>query len=256
MGDKKINELVTELKWMVDNRWMSAEHHEDAKRLAKEIAKHFPSTEPTVGAPEDVTEVSSTKKQKEFEPPKWLMSGVKMPIVGRRFTRESFIQYVKWVQKHEKYSWSPSGITMHHTGFPDLATRPNGFIEQHMINMRHGYRKKGWSHGPHIYTDDKGIWVFNPLSQKGTHAVQYNNTRYGIEMLGNYDTKKDLNDPRGKLARENGAFAAAVLMKYAKISTSKLNFHRFDPHTNKNCPGKLIKFQEFEDGVLKIYNKL
>jgi hypothetical protein len=146
---------------------------------------------------------------------------------------------------------------MHHTGFPDLSIRPNGFTEQHMLNMRHGYlNDRGWHHGPHIYTDDHGIWVFNPLSQRGVHAVSFNSTRYGIEMLGNFDNEADYTNPRGVVSRDHGMFAAAVLMKHAGISTAKLNFHRHDRETRKTCPGKRVNFAEFEQTVLGIVEKV
>jgi len=152
---------------------------------------------------------------------------------------------------------NPTGITMHHTGFPDLSIRPNGFTEQHMLNMRHGYiNDNGWHRGPHIYTDDHGIWVFNPLSRRGVHAVSYNSTRYGIEILGNFDTEADFASLRGASSRKNGMFAAAVLMKHAGISTAKLNFHHHDPETRKTCPGRHVNFSEFEQAVLEIAEKI
>ncbi len=256
--DKSLTELITELKWYIENRWMSEEHHEDAKRLANEISQIIKGNliEEDSSTSEVVVEVPLASKQKKFLPPTWLVSSGTLPIVGRRFSRESFIQYVRWLQKNESYTWKPKGITMHHTAYPDLSMRPHGFTEQHMLNIRHGYLQKNWSHGPHIFTDDKGIWVFSPLSQKGIHAVSFNNTRYGIEMLGNFEKKKDFNDPRGVLSRENGQFVAAVLMKYANISTAKLNFHRHDHETSKSCPGKHIGFSQFEDEVLEIYKNL
>lgn len=189
-------------------------------------------------------------------PVEWLVKGDDFPIVGRRFEREEFVEYVKWVQENEDYSWNPTGITMHHTGVPNLSQRPDGYTEQHMKNFRHHYRDTmGWGHGPHIFTDDHAIWVLNPLSIRGVHAVSYNRSRYGIEMLGNFNTDDDYSNDRGKLSRENGMFAAAVLMKHAGISTEKLNFHRHCPkakEARKECPGTLIAFNEFEDEVLSL----
>ncbi len=192
-----------------------------------------------------------------YTPPEWLITGKDFPIVGRGFSTGEFIEYVKWVQVNEEYSWKPGGITMHHTGVPTLAQRPNGYKESNMRDYRSFYMNtRKFTHGPHIFTDDHKIWVLNPLSIRGTHATSYNYTRYGIEMLGNYDTLEDYNSDRGYKSLYIGKFAAAVLMKYAGISTGKLNFHRHDPETSKTCPGKNIDFHEFEGEVLDIYKKI
>src|SRR5690606_20663100 len=101
-----------------------------------------------------------------------------------------------------------------------------------------------------------GIWVFNPLSLRGTHATSYNSTRYGIEMLINGDDKKQVESEVGKANIRIGQIAAAILMKDAGISTAKLNFHRHDPETSKTCPGSHIEFERFESGVLEIHKSL
>jgi len=56
--------------------------------------------------------------------------------------------------------------------------------------------------------------------------------------------------------RSHGIFAVAVLMKYAGISTAKLNFHRHDPETTKSCPGKHVNFSDFEEEVLAIVERV
>ena len=251
---EELKDLAHEIRWYIENRWAIKEQQENAKRVADklialangEILDRVTPFEPQVVLPEE-------EGSDNFTPPEWLVKDEKFPIVGRCFKRNEFIKYVKWVRENESYTWNPSGITMHHTGYPDLPLRPDGFTEQHMLNMRHGYiNDKGWKHGPHIFADDHGIWVFNPLSIRGVHAVSYNASRYGIEMLGNFDRAEEFNHQRGVASRANGKFAAAVLMKYAGISTAKLNFHRHDPETSKSCPGSRVDFSNFEDEVLEI----
>lgn len=251
---EELRELAQENRWYIENRWTVEEQQANAKRIADRLlAIAEGKTVEPVSNVASTSEFAGVVLPENFVPPEWLVKDESFPIVGRKFEQGEFIEYVKWVQKHETYSWSPSGITMHHTGFPDLSLRPNGFTEQHMLNMRHGYMTdRGWQRGPHIYTDDHAIWVFNPLSARGIHAVTYNSTRYGIEMLGNFDRTEDFESERGIASRANGMFAAAVLMKHAGISTAKLNFHRHDPETRKKCPGKLVNFSEFEDQVLAI----
>lgn len=250
---EELRELAEKNRWYIENRWGVTEQQADAKRVADQLLALAggESLEPVTPAEQPQSDLSDIDFQGVFTPPQWLVEGDDFPIVGRKFSKAEFIEYVKWVQQNEPYLWEPSGITMHHTGFPDLSIRPNGFTEQHMRNMRDGYlNNNGWHHGPHVYTDDHGIWVFNPLSRRGVHAVSFNSTRYGIEMLGNFDTEVDYANPRGVASRDYGMFAAAVLMKHAGISTAKLNFHRHDRETTKTCPGKNVNFSEFEDAVL------
>jgi hypothetical protein len=251
-----LKELAYENRWIIQNRWMSEEHQESAKRVADKLVAlaSGESVEPVL--PEEgeaPLESAGFVPPAGYEAPEWLVTGSDFPIVGRRFQPAEFIAYVKWVKQNETYTWNPSGITMHHTGYPDLALRPNGFNEQHMRNLRSYYRNdKGWRHGPHIFTDDHGIWVLNPLSIRGVHASSYNSTRYGIEMLGNFDNIDEFNSERGIASRYHGKVAAAVLMKHAGISTSKLNFHRHDRLTSKKCPGRHVDFSAFEEDVLKL----
>lgn len=254
-----LRELAEKNQWYIENRWGVEEQQADAKRVADQLMAlaSGETLEPITSVGQPATDLSDIEFQGTFTPPKWLVKGDDFPIVGRKFSKAEFIEYVKWVKQNESYLWEPSGITMHHTGFPDLSIRPNGFTEQHMRNMRHGYKNdNGWSCGPHIYTDDHGIWVFNPLSRRGIHAVSYNSTRYGIEMLGNFDTEEDYDNPRGVASRAHGMFAAAVLMKHAGISTAKLNFHRHDSETRKKCPGSHVNFSEFEQAVLEIVEQV
>ena len=256
--EAELKELAYTNRWLIHNRWGMEELQAYAERLADKIVALATGTsvEP-LASPEPEPAASSLEPPTHFAPPEWLVSGSSFPIVGRRFTPGELVAYVKWVQQNEPYSWTPTGITVHHTGVPDLSMRPNGFNEQQMRNLRNYYHDDlGWRHGPHIFTDDHGIWVLNPLSSRGTHAKTYNSTRYGIEMLGNFDNIAEFRDPRGLASRNNGKIAAAVLMKYAGISTSRLNFHRHDPLTQKTCPGRHVDFATFEEEVLKTVGEI
>jgi len=49
--------------------------------------------------------------------------------------------------------------------------RPNGFTSLQMENFVKYYRDKHkWSAGPHLFIDDKMIWVFTPLTVSGVHS--------------------------------------------------------------------------------------
>lgn len=184
----------------------------------------------------------------------WLVPGSKFPIVGRQFSRAEFLSYV---QAQTKLSWEPIGVTIHGTSAPSLSQRPDGFVTQHMHYLRDYYLSLGWSRGPHLFVDDLGIWVFNPLTLRGTHSPSYNNTRFGVEMLGDYDKSDDPTSGRGRKVIENAQYAAAVLLKYFKLGSQYLNFHRHDAlTTHRTCPGGKIDFPRFESEMIAIYNQL
>ena len=256
MNTEQFKELAYTNRWLITNRWGDPERREDALRTADRLVELATgqASEPVV-QPEPAPTPLVPPFRGQFIPPAWKHPD-HFPIVGVRFTSAEFARYVQWVQENEEYTWAPTGITMHHTAWPDLSIRPDGFTTQHMENIRSGYiNDNGWNRGPHIFTDQNGIWVFNPLSLRGIHAVSFNHTRYGIEMLGNFDGS-DFDDPRGQASLRNGQIAAAILMKHAGISTGKLNFHRHDPETNKTCPGRKVDFATFEEGVLAIEGSL
>ncbi len=156
---------------------------------------------------------------------------------ARRFTREDFTTYLAGLESN----WHPSGVTMHHTASPSLAQRPNGFSPQHLINLKDFYQhEKGWSSGPHFFVDDQGdgIILFCALGAKGVHAVSFNSTDWGIEVLGDYDEEDPLTG-RGMKCWQNAAWLARTLMTHIGEG-AKLHFHRDDPKTSKTCPGTKV----------------
>jgi hypothetical protein len=148
-------------------------------------------------------------------------------------------------------AWAKS-ITVHHTAAPSLQQRPKGFIAQHIVNMRDYYQRLGWRSGPHLYADEDQIWFMTPLSEKGVHAVSFNSSSIGIEVLGDYDSE----DPfagRGLQCWQTAAAAAAALAKWLKITPSEqtIKFHRDDPKTSKTCPGSKVSKKWFIDLMQK-----
>ena len=60
-------------------------------------------------------------------------------------------------------SWRSIFIVLHNTEIPSLAQVPNGFSGKHMKGFVAYYRdEKKWSAGPHLFVDDRKIWVFTP----------------------------------------------------------------------------------------------
>lgn len=173
----------------------------------------------------------------------WLVPPSKpFPIVGAAFTLDEFRSYLSGIDDGAM-TWDPSTVTIHHTASPNLAQRPDGFQTQHMHNLRSWYQSLGWNRGPHLFVDDRRIWVFSPLTAKGIHAVSFNSTAFGIEMLGDYDTE-DPKSGRGLATCILAAKAAEALKE--RFGTVKLNFHRDDSKTSKTCPGRKIEMDWFK----------
>ena len=158
--------------------------------------------------------------------------------VGKVWTTNSLKEYLskitppKWI----------TGICIHHTAEPSLKQRPKGFTAQHIENMKYGYvHDRGWSTGPHFYTDDDQIWGMTPPNVKGIHAVAYNANSIGIEVLGDYDSEDPMSG-RGAACWGMTAEAIKVIMEWLKlpINESTIRFHREDPKTSKTCPGTKI----------------
>lgn len=159
--------------------------------------------------------------------------------VGQRWGLAAFETYLQGLTALRRWQ----GVTIHHTAAPSLATRPRGLTRTHIENIRDFYRDtKGWSSGPHFFTDEDEIMGMCPLNEQGVHAVSFNATHIGIEMLGDYDVENPKTG-RGKQVIEISVAATALLLHKLGLNanTTTLKFHRDDPATTKTCPGVRIE---------------
>ena len=159
-------------------------------------------------------------------------------IVGQSFTPDAFDSYC---QTLHWTAWRPSFIVLHNTAIPSLAQRPAGITLAHIQNFVSYYRDvEGWNSGPHLFIDDKQIWVFTPLIVSGTHSPSWNQVSLGIEMLGDYEHEA-FESGRGLLVRQNAVAALATLSAVLGIEAQTLHLHREDPlTTHATCPGKNV----------------
>ena len=167
--------------------------------------------------------------------------------VGKVWTAESFREYLTGIKK-PVYAKS---ITLHHTGAPSLSQRKNGFIIQHIHNIRSFYESLGWNRGPHLFIDEDQIFGMTPLTVSGIHAVSFNKNSIGIEILGEYDTE-DPTSGRGLECMKNAAAVVKILGEWLDIPLNEntVKFHRDDPKTKKSCPGKKVQ----KDWFLSLVN--
>lgn len=158
------------------------------------------------------------------------------PIVGLPFSPDEFDAYCKglnWL------AWRPSFIAIHNTAVPSLAQRPAGFTKQHIKNLESYYKGLGWRAGPHLFVDDKQIWVFTPLTTTGRHSPSWNNLAIGVEMLGNYEIEP-FNAGRGLKVRRNAVAAVASISRRLGLDPETIRLHKEDKATTHACPGKNV----------------
>lgn len=163
------------------------------------------------------------------------------PIVGLSFNADQFDSYCHSLQWT---AWRPSFIVLHNTASPSLADRPGGFTQKHMTNFVSFYRDvQHWSAGPHLFVDDKKVWVFTPLTMSGVHSPSWNKVALGIEMLGNY-ASESFKTVRGLAVRQNAVAAMATLCAVLGLDPATIRLHKEDPLTTHDCPGKNVKKDE------------
>lgn len=176
-----------------------------------------------------------------------------IPFVGKRMTRKEFADYLDSL----KFStFNPTFVTLHHTASPSLAQRPNGFSQQHLLNLLSYYQNTlGWNGAPHVFIDDQsdGIIVFQRMDKRGVHAVSFNSKSWGIEMLGYYDYES-FDTGRGAVVRDNAMQALAIMCKRLHVNADTIKFHRDDPKTSKTCPGMKVKKSYVVNTVQEIMN--
>lgn len=167
-------------------------------------------------------------------------------IVGLSYSPEEFDSYchsLHWTQ------WRPSFVTLHNTASPTLAQRPNGLTKQHILNLEKFYRdEQGWSAGPHMFVDDRQIWVFTPLTVSGVHSPCFNKIALGVEMLGDY-AKEAFDSGRGLKVQQNTVAAFATLHAVLGLDPDTIKLHKEDHCTNHNCPGANVVKAKFVQAV-------
>lgn len=159
------------------------------------------------------------------------------PIVGRSFNPKEFENYCHTLIWN---TWRPTFVVLHNTGSPTLAQRPDGLTKVHIKNLESFYRDTNkWTAGPHLFIDDKQIWVFTPLTTSGVHSPSWNKQALGIEMLGDFSTES-FSTGRGLAVRKNTIAAIAIVCSVLGIDPNSLQLHKEDPKTTHDCPGKNV----------------
>lgn len=168
-------------------------------------------------------------------------------FIGDGLTADEFTEYVR---TYDFGGTPPDFVVLHHTAIPStMHTRqPTGDVwdggeeglteaqikqrrKTKLANLRTYYRDTlGWDRGPHLYIDDRYIWLFTPMYDEGIHAMWGNrfddaagmHYSIGIEVIGHYEAK-----PWPPAVARLVGHSVAVLKQ--KLGTFELTYQYPDP---------------------------
>ncbi len=195
--------------------------------------------------------------------------------IGEAKTGQEFIEYI---QGYNFGSVPPSFVVIHNTAIPDASWAPLGGNPKtkwdrnedglsndqikakrrpQLDNIKNYYAGLGWTSGPHLFIDERWIWLFTPLYDIGTHAKAGNSYRdssgalhysIGIETVGWFQhrgwptTMQQLlriavQTIRSKLGTYEILYASAPLNR-PDLHDHSISFHC--DYNKPECPGAVI----------------
>lgn len=150
--------------------------------------------------------------------------------INWQFSLDSFTAYLATLPRP---SWARASC-YHNTYIP---TEAQWCGKASMDSMQATYVAKGWTTGPHIFIvlhsptpANDGIWVMTPPHIPGTHAADCNRDHFGIEVVGDFQSRAPSAAQQGPLV---GVLTA--LHRWAGIGAT-LDAHR-DCMAGRTCPG-------------------
>lgn len=207
-------------------------------------------------------------------------------FIGKGLTAEQFKDYV---QNYNFGSVPPDYVVLHHTAVPSTAfaryssgwtwdTDEAGMDDaaiyasraKKLVALRDHYStlpppEGPWDRGPHMFIDDRYIWLFSPMNDWGIHAREGNyytghdgkfHYSIGIEVVGYYE------HVHWPPAVENlVGYAVAVLKQ--RLGTFDIRFQPYagaiSAHRNYNkpqCPGAAISEDYYIGVIQSAWNRL
>lgn len=186
--------------------------------------------------------------------------------IGQATTVDTFASYCA---SYNFGSVPPDYVVLHHTAVPDASWAPlNNDVKikwdrsetsatpsqiktkrkAQLDGIMRYYRDTlGWTAGPHLFIDDKYIWLFTPMYEVGIHAKAGNSYRdkkkrlhysIGVEVIGYYE--KQLWPPA--VARNVG-MALAILRR--RLGTFSLDYRPGPPNTPAAHVGSLSSHRDY-----------
>lgn len=196
--------------------------------------------------------------------------------IGQATTGQEFIDYVA---SYDFGSVPPSYVVMHHSANPDASYAPasgdpatkwdrneaglssdeiKAKRKPQLDSIMRFYRDtQGWPSGPHLFVDERWIWLFTPMYDVGTHAKSGNSYHdssgklhysIGIEVVGYYG-RVGWPEPVQKLLQIAVQSLQARLKNFEIVYThaplnrpdlhdGQISFH--NDYNKPECPGAII----------------
>ncbi len=148
--------------------------------------------------------------------------------------------FARWLATcPQPQGWTPRKVTYHNTYKPTQATW-NGHAT--MAGLASYYeRTNGWDRGPHLFlatdTHADGIFVMTPPWLPGIHAGACNSVAWGIENVGDYQTR-----PMSEAQVALLVGVSAALLNWQRLP-AEIDAHR-DCMANRTCPGNAAYAQK------------
>lgn len=140
--------------------------------------------------------------------------------------------------------WRPSGGVLHNTASPSLG-RSQDFSIEHWRGMWEGFFSAKWSAGPHYFCfPGQKVLCFTPITHRGVHSPSWNGTRFGVEMVADFDTE-DADSGLGLQVEQAAVAVFAALYAKLGLDPENIKMHYEDPATDHACPGKDIHKARF-----------
>lgn len=191
--------------------------------------------------------------------------GAGFAYIGEALTIDEFAAYVA---AYLFGTIPPEYVVFHHTANPDASWAPlntdprikwdrseSGATESQIKTKRKAqldgiqryYQSLGWNAGPHLFIDDKWIWLFTPMYDVGIHAKAGNSYRdrskklhygLGIEVVGYYE-KQVWPEP----IAHNVGMVLAILRR--RLGTFSLDYRPGPRNTPSAHLGSLCSHRDF-----------
>ena len=204
-----------------------------------------------------------------------LLGAGEFKYIGQAKTGEEFVDYVR---SYDFGSVPPSFVVMHNTANPDASyaklnndpaikwDRNEASLSDAQIKtkrksqldaiMRY-YVSLGWTTGPHLFIDERWIWLFTPMYEVGTHAKSGNSYHdaagklhysVGIETVGYFEhagwppSMQKLLQIAVQTLRDR-LHTFEIVYKSGPTNTPSAHDHSVSFHRDYNkpgCPGSII----------------
>ena len=167
------------------------------------------------------------------------MEKINMKILNKKMSAAQFARYLRGLKI---YPWTRriKRIVLHHTSSPVDTWQGSGSM-LHYWNL---YRSRGWKSGPHIFIAPNGVWLFTPITKKGTCSVkEADKNSIHIEVVGRYYDKF----PKKDIESIAADVIVSIMEKFWLPFNSITNHFSFDSESNctpildKDWAKKIIK---------------